>query len=126
MAYRLLPEPGREPPVHNALMNLWSCPVSDAALGRMETVRDLLRELIDAGDMLLERFPVPVVPVSIRGTHESMPPGTHLPRPCPVTVRFCTPVLAEQLARNGEGESRAERIRAGLEQRLRALHAAAA
>lgn len=76
--------------------------------------------------MLLERFPVPVVPVSIRGTHESMPPGTHLPRPCPVTVRFGTPVQAEQLARNGEGESHAERIRAGLEQRLRALHAAAA
>jgi long-chain acyl-CoA synthetase len=38
--------------------------------------------------ILLTRFPRPVVPVSIRGTFEALPPGRWWIRPGPVTVTF--------------------------------------
>jgi len=71
--------------------------------------------------LLLEKHPVPVVPIAIRGSYELMPSGRRLPRPGRVRIEFGTPVDAQTLAREGEGGEKRERILDGLERRLRAL-----
>jgi long-chain acyl-CoA synthetase len=60
--------------------------------------------------MLLERFPVPVVPVAIRGAFEAMPPGQRIPRPGRLSVRFGEPLDPRELERQGKGEDGAARI----------------
>jgi long-chain acyl-CoA synthetase len=60
--------------------------------------------------MLLNRFPVRVVPVFIRGTHEAMPPGKAWPRPKKIMVVFSRPLDARELERQGEGEQAQDRI----------------
>ncbi len=71
---------------------------------------------------LLEQYPLPVVLVSIRGTHAAMPPGRHIPRPRSVTVRFGEPLDPGRLRRQGEGRSGADRIVHALQEHMRALH----
>lgn len=72
--------------------------------------------------LLLARYPVPVVPVSIRGSHEAMPPGKRLPRLRPVSIHFGETLDPQQLAERGEGEDEIARIVAALERAMRELH----
>jgi long-chain acyl-CoA synthetase len=72
--------------------------------------------------LLLEHFPVPVVPVSIRGAHEAMPPGRRVPRLRRLTVRFGEVLDPRQLAEQGQGDNGAARIVDALERHVRGLH----
>jgi 1-acyl-sn-glycerol-3-phosphate acyltransferase len=60
--------------------------------------------------VLLDRFPVPVVPVFIRGTYEAMPPGKAWPRPRKLTITFGEPLDPRELEQQGEGEQPQDRI----------------
>jgi long-chain acyl-CoA synthetase len=60
--------------------------------------------------MLLDRYPVPVVPVFIRGTHEAMPPGRVWVQPKKVTVIFGKPLDPHELEQQGEGDQPQSRI----------------
>jgi long-chain acyl-CoA synthetase len=60
--------------------------------------------------MLLNRFPVPVVPVSIRGTHEAMPPGKVWPRLGKIVVVFGKPLDPRELDKQGEDKQPQDRI----------------
>lgn len=72
--------------------------------------------------MLLARYPVAVVPVSIHGSHEALPPGSRLPRPRQLSVRFGEALDPRRLAAEGEGANEAARIVETLERAMRALH----
>jgi len=63
---------------------------------------------------LLAEFPVPVVPVYIRGTYEAWPTGRFFQRFHPVTVKFGEPLNPEDLQRQGSGDSAQERITTAL------------
>ena len=71
--------------------------------------------------LLLSRYDVPVAPVFISGTEQAMPVGRAIPRPAKVTVRFGPMVTAEELAREGKGEGRRERIVDALHARVAKL-----
>jgi long-chain acyl-CoA synthetase len=60
--------------------------------------------------MLLNRYPVPVVPVYIDGTHEAMPPGRVWVQPKKVTVIFGNPLDPRELEQQGEGDQPQSRI----------------
>lgn len=60
--------------------------------------------------MLLDRYPVPVVPVYIDGTHEAMPPGRVWVQPKKVTVIFGNPLDPRELEQQGEGDVPQSRI----------------
>jgi long-chain acyl-CoA synthetase len=60
--------------------------------------------------MLLDRHPVPVVPVFIDGTHEAMPPGRAWVQPKKVTVIFGKPLDPRELEQQGEGDQPQSRI----------------
>ena len=71
--------------------------------------------------MLLSRFPVPVVPVTIRGTHEAMLPGRAWVRSKKVTVVFGESLVPLELAQQGEGERPQDRIVQALREHLTEL-----
>ncbi len=71
--------------------------------------------------MLLAKYPVPVVPVYIRGAHEVMPPGKGIQRLGQITVVFGEPVDVQQLEREGEGDRAHERIVSALRDRVAQL-----
>lgn len=71
--------------------------------------------------LLLARYPVPVVPVIIRGTRAAMPPGSRRPHRHPVTVEFSEALDPRQLAESGRGQEPHERILAALQARTAAL-----
>jgi long-chain acyl-CoA synthetase len=60
--------------------------------------------------MLLDRYPVPVVPVFIKGTHEAMPPGRAWVQPKKVSVAFGKPLEPRELEQQGEGDQPQSRI----------------
>jgi long-chain acyl-CoA synthetase len=60
--------------------------------------------------VLLNRFPVPVVSVFIRGTHEAMPPGKVWPKPTKLKIVFGKPLDPRGLEQQGEGEQPEHRI----------------
>jgi long-chain acyl-CoA synthetase len=60
--------------------------------------------------MLLDRYPVPVVPVFIDGTHEAMPPGRAWVWPKKVTVIFGKPLDPRELEQQGEGDQPQSRV----------------
>src|SRR5215212_3187189 len=60
--------------------------------------------------MLLNRYQVPVVPVSISGTKEALPPGKALPRSKKITVVFGKPLDPRELEQQGEGDQPEDRI----------------
>ena len=68
--------------------------------------------------MLLNHFRVPVVPVSIRGTHEAMPPGKALVWPKKIAVVFGQPLDVDNLEQQGEGEGPQDRIVQALRDRV--------
>ncbi len=63
--------------------------------------------------MLLNRYPVPVVPVHIQGAYEVMP-GKFIKRLGQITVTFGEPLDPRELEQEGEGEQPHERIVSGL------------
>lgn len=71
--------------------------------------------------MLLERFPVMLVPVAIHGAHAAMPPGRRIPRLRRIRVSFGAALEPDQLAEQGEGDKRSKRIVTALESRMRKL-----
>ncbi|QIN79924.1 hypothetical protein GBA65_16905 [Rubrobacter marinus] len=73
--------------------------------------------------MLLDKHRVPVVPVSIRGSYEAMPPGRLLPRPAGISVAFGAPLDPGDLEREGEGEEPKDRIVSALRERVARLNA---
>src|SRR5436309_546323 len=60
--------------------------------------------------MLLEHFPVCVVPVFVHGTREVLPPGKFLPRPHAVRVIFGRPLDSREPKRESHGEKLHEKI----------------
>jgi long-chain acyl-CoA synthetase len=60
--------------------------------------------------MLLDHFQIPVVPVSIRGTYEAMPPGAVRPRRRHVSILIGDPLDPKTLVNQGQGDQRHERI----------------
>ena len=71
--------------------------------------------------LLLERFPVSVVPVYIDGTYEALPLGQKWPRLRRISVRFGTPLDPRELARQGKGQNDAKRITHALHEHLAEL-----
>jgi long-chain acyl-CoA synthetase len=71
--------------------------------------------------MLLNRFPVPVVPVFIRGTHEAMPPGKAWPRPTKLTIVFAEPLDPRELRQNGEADQPQDHIVQALYEHVKEL-----
>jgi long-chain acyl-CoA synthetase len=71
--------------------------------------------------MLLNHFPVPVVSVSIRGTHEAMPPGKAWPRPTKLTIVFAKPLDPRELGQRGEGDQPQDRIVQALYEHVKEL-----
>src|SRR5207247_905557 len=59
-----------------------------------------LQEFKSGIGMLLERFPVSVVPVFVHGTHKALPPGKFFPRLHSVRVVFGKPLNRRELKRN--------------------------
>ncbi len=71
--------------------------------------------------LLLDHFRVPVVPVSISGTYEAMPPGRALVKPKTITVVFGEPLSVDDLDRQGEGDRLQDRIVQALRDRVAKL-----
>lgn len=76
--------------------------------------------------MLLDRYRVPVVPVSIHGSYEVMPPGKALPRLKRITVTFGKPLDPNDLEREGDGEEPRDRIVSALREHVASLVATSA
>jgi long-chain acyl-CoA synthetase len=60
--------------------------------------------------MLLARYHVPVVPVHLEGTRDSLPPGRWIPRPGKVEITFGPPLDPKDLEKEGKGDEPYERI----------------
>lgn len=60
--------------------------------------------------LLLEHFPVPVIPVFIHGSHEALPVGKFLQRFAQITVVFGAPVSPRDLRERGKGREAHDRI----------------
>lgn len=64
--------------------------------------------------VLLEHYPVPVIPAFIRGTEKILPPGNTVPRPGRMAITFGEPLAPEELAREGKGEEKKDKITSAL------------
>jgi len=72
--------------------------------------------------MLLKRYPVPVVPVTLQGTRDSLPPGRYIPRPARIQITFGEPLDPHELEANGHGDEPYERITTALHDAMAGLH----
>ncbi len=80
-----------------------------------------LQEFKPGIGMLLEAFPTTVVPVSIQGTRDALPPDAKLPRLRPVCVVLGKATTRDELLREGHGEKPHQRIANALQQRVAQL-----
>ncbi len=71
--------------------------------------------------MLLEKFQTAVVPVSIHGTDEALPPDRHFPRLRPVRIVIGKAQTTDELMRVGQGEKPHERIANALQESVAEL-----
>ena len=71
--------------------------------------------------MLLEKFPMCVIPVFIHGTHEALPPGKFLPRLRSIRLVFGKPLDALELKREGHGEKPHQQIVSALQDKVAKL-----
>lgn len=76
--------------------------------------------------MLLDRYPVRVVPVAIHGTFQALPPDRTWPRRVRITVCFGEPLETGRLAREGTGKEPHQRIVSALHDQLLTLLATSA
>ena len=67
--------------------------------------------------ILSKELQVPVVPVCIKGAYESLPRGSHLPKPCKVTVEYLPPIMPQ--ATQGYDEIAAS-VRTAIQNKLNA------
>jgi 1-acyl-sn-glycerol-3-phosphate acyltransferase len=65
--------------------------------------------------LVLERTGAKAVPVHISGSYEAWPRSRKLPGPHKVTIRFGTPLSADDLAARGEGANQHTRIARALQ-----------
>lgn len=80
-----------------------------------------ITEFLPGIALVLERTGAKAVPVHISGTYEAWPRSRTLPRPHKVTIRFGTPISADELAQRGEGQNRHTRIANALQNEVAAL-----
>ncbi len=71
--------------------------------------------------MLLQHFNVPVIPVSISGTFESLPMDKKMPSPHALKVVFGKPLMPKELEAMGTGEQPYARITNGLYEAVKTL-----
>lgn len=88
--------------------------------GRVATTADMLPFREGIG-IVLEHYPVPVVPVFIQGAREALPLGSLMIRPRKVTLTFGPPCDPRELAQQGQGDTAPARIANALQQRVAAL-----
>lgn len=81
-----------------------------------------LQEFKPGIGMLLERYPVPVVPVAIYGAHDAYPPGRVAPRPYPIRVAFGEALEPDGLEQEGEGDQAMHRITSALRRHTEDLY----
>ena len=80
-----------------------------------------LKEFKPGISLLLEHHDVPVVPVFIKGTYETLPRGAFFPRFHRISVTFGTPATRDQLQEGRNEEAARDRIRNGLHDKVEAL-----
>jgi long-chain acyl-CoA synthetase len=80
-----------------------------------------LQEFKPGIGMLLEHFPVSVIPIFIHGTHEALPPRKIFPRPHAICVVFGEPLEASELKGKGRGDKPHEQIANALHDRVAEL-----
>ena len=81
-----------------------------------------LQEFMSGIGMLLERYPVPVVPIAIGGAHEAYPKDAILPRPHPITVAFGESLDPRALQHAGQGATVEARIASALRRHTAELY----
>ena len=81
-----------------------------------------LQEFMPGIGILLERYPVPVVPIAIGGAHEAYPKGATVPRPRPVAIAFGEALDPAALLRSARGGTEEERIAKALRRHTAELH----
>ena len=80
-----------------------------------------LKEFKPGAGMLLERFPVTVIPGFLHGTHEAWPPERQFPRRHPIRVMFGEALNTDELKLRGRGENPHQRITTALRDKVAAL-----
>ena len=80
-----------------------------------------LQEFKPGIGMLLEQFPVCVIPVFVHGTHEALPPGKIFARPHAIRVVFGTPLDARELKRGDRDEQPHQQIAKALHDKVAEL-----
>jgi long-chain acyl-CoA synthetase len=80
-----------------------------------------LQEFKPGIGILLEHFPVCVIPVFIHGTRGALPPGKYFPRLHAIRVVFGKPLNARELKRDGRGEKPHQQIASALQDRVAEL-----
>ena len=75
--------------------------------------------------MLLEHFPVSVIPVFAHGTHEALPPGKFFPRPHTIRIVLGMPLDGHELKGKGPGEKLHQQIANALQEKVAELGGAA-
>ncbi len=71
--------------------------------------------------LLLEHYPVPVLPVYMWGTEKILPPGGAVIRPGTISLVFGRPVHVEDLVSNRRAEEKKKLIAEALHERVLAL-----
>jgi long-chain acyl-CoA synthetase len=67
----------------------------------MRSIDTSVKEFKKGVGILVKELDMPVVPVFIKGSHQSWPRGSHLPRFYPIKVIFGRPFHAEELKKQG-------------------------
>jgi long-chain acyl-CoA synthetase len=95
---------------------VWYPEGTHSKTGKLETLRPGI-------GMLLQRYPVPVVPVRLQGTREALPPGHYLPRPGrEIRILFGKPLDPHELEHKGEGDEPYQRITSALHEEMETLN----
>jgi len=84
-----------------------------------------LQEFKPGIGMLLEHFPVSVIPVFAHGTHEALPPGKFFPRPHTIRIVLGMPLDGHELKGKGPGEKLHQQIANALQEKVAELGGAA-
>mgnify|MGYP006303552313 FL=1 len=77
-----------------------------------------LQEFQGGLGVVLKEIDAQVCPVHIEGAHEALPRGAFFPRPRRITITIGAPLTPSQLAEQGEGNTREDRITTGLHREL--------